>query len=466
MTGSNISEPARGADRVRFLSESINHQASAPGQPTSVWTMRSATRNAAACFVGCVCFALLHHAFAAPPANLQPAAALQDEQEARVEPRPEYVPGEILVKFVENARVAAISQARRRIGAQPLKSFPSIGVALWKLPADIAVHRGIELLSAPAVRGAIEYAEPNYIYYISDFPSDPMVGELWGMHNIGQTGGTLDADIDAPEAWDFQTGSSSVVVGIIDTGIDYTHEDLAANMWINPGEDLNANGIVDETDFNGVDDDGNGFIDDLRGWNFVSDDNDPFDDHRHGTHTAGTVGAVGDNGIGVVGVNWTVQLMPLKFLNSRGSGTTDDAIDAILYAASFEDGFGNKIVRVTNNSWGGGRRSNALKQAIEASGALFVAAAGNSGSSRKKYPAGYDLHNSSPSRRPTTTMSWPVSPTSARPGWTWGPRAWMFCPPLPVTPTASLAAPPWPHPMLPGWRPWSWPTTPPWTSWR
>jgi hypothetical protein len=173
------------------------------------------------------------------------------------------------------------------------------------------------------------------------------------------------------------------VVGVIDSGIDYNHEDLSANIWTNPGE------IPD----NDIDDDGNGYIDDVRGWNFVKDTNDPMDDNGHGTHCAGTIGAMGNNGKGVVGVNWNVKLMPLKFLNAGGSGSTDNAVDAVLYAASFEDSSNNKLIRITSNSWGGGRRSKTLENAIKDSGALFIAAAGNSGSSNKMLPAGYSLDN-------------------------------------------------------------------------
>ncbi len=144
---------------------------------------------------------------------------------------------------------------------------------------------------------------------------------------------------------------------------------------------------------NGVDDDGNGYVDDYRGWDFVNDDNDPMDDRFHGTHVAGTIGAMGNNSVGVVGVNWDIQIMPLKFLSAFGYGSTANAIKAINYAAWFEDGSGNKIVRVTSNSYGGGRNSKAEKDAIKNSGALFVASAGNSGSNRKQYPAGYPLNN-------------------------------------------------------------------------
>jgi subtilisin family serine protease len=229
---------------------------------------------------------------------------------------------------------------------------------------------------------AVEYAEPDYIVEALLLPNDPRFPELWGLHNTGQTGGTPDADIDAPEAWDIATDGSGIALGVIDTGVDYTHPDLASEIWINPGE------IAD----NGFDDDGNGFIDDIRGWDFVNNDNDPMDDHGHGTHVAGTIGAAGNNGIGVSGVNWYAKIAALKFLNKQGSGTTSDAIKAIQYAVMM--GF-----KITNNSWGGGGYSQALYDAIKAAneaGDLFVAAAGNSSTNTDlspSYPASYNLSN-------------------------------------------------------------------------
>ncbi len=319
---------------------------------------------------------------AEPPEQDPPG--MREAQQDPADAQPEYVPGELLVKFVDEAPDAAIVIAAQVVaGAEELKAFPPIGVQLWRLGPGVTVEQALEVLSWAAFADAVDFAEPNYIVHAFDVPNDPRFGEQWALHNTGQTGGTPGADIAAPDAWGIQTGSPSIVVGVIDTGIDYDHEDLAANIWINPGEIAG----------NGIDDDGNGFIDDVRGWDFVKDDNDPMDDNNHGTHTSGTVGAVGNNGIGVVGVNWTVTLMPLKFLNRQGRGTTADAIAAILYAASFEDGFGNKIVRITNNSWGGGSPSEALETAIAGSGALFVAAAGNSGRTTKMYPAGFDSDN-------------------------------------------------------------------------
>jgi hypothetical protein len=211
---------------------------------------------------------------------------------------------------------------------------------------------------------------------------------LWGLHNTGQNGGTPDADIDAPEAWDTATGSADVVVAVIDSGVDYNHEDLAANMWTNPGE-IPANEI---------DDDHNGYVDDVYGIDTCNGDSDPFDDNGHGTHCSGTIGAVGDNSIGVVGVNWDVRIMTLKFLSASGSGWTSDAIECLEYGIMMETDYGINL-KLTSNSWGGGGFSQSLYDAIEASGnagMLFVAAAGNSGSNNDAnphYPSSYDLAN-------------------------------------------------------------------------
>jgi subtilisin family serine protease len=138
------------------------------------------------------------------------------------------------------------------------------------------------------------YAEPNYIYDLNAVPNDPGFGQLWGLHNTGQLGGIIDADINAPEAWNITTGSSNVVIGVLDTGVDYTHQDLAANMFTNPGEIAG----------NGIDDDGNGWVDDVHGISATAESGDPMDTHGHGTHVSGTIAARGNNGIGVAGVSW------------------------------------------------------------------------------------------------------------------------------------------------------------------
>lgn len=246
----------------------------------------------------------------------------------------------------------------------------------------ISKGRVFEEIAEYAERADVDYAEPNYIVRLAAIPNDPGFSELYGLDNTGQTGGTPDADIDAPEAWDIQKGSQSAVIAVIDTGVDYTHPDLAANIWTNPGE----------IPGDGIDNDGNGFIDDVRGWDFYNNDNDPFDDQGHGTHVAGIIGARGNNATGVAGVNWNVKIMPLKFLDSGGWGTTADAIKAINYATAMN-------AHVMSNSWGGGGYSQFLKNAIAAAnakGILFVAAAGNDSSDNDiipAYPASFDVPN-------------------------------------------------------------------------
>lgn len=294
-----------------------------------------------------------------------------------VDPSLDYVPGELLIKFLPQAPPAAILEAARGLDAAEKERFANIGVRHWRLGQGISTAQALKILAAPGLQKWIDYAEPNYLVYAIHSSDDPDLGQLWGLYNSGQTGGTPGADIHAVEAWAAGfTGSPSVVVGVIDTGIDYTHPDLAANSWINPGE----------TAGNGIDDDGNGYIDDVRGWDFVNNDNNPIDDNGHGSHVAGTIGGVGNNGIGVAGVTWQVRLMPLKFLSAGGSGTTANAIKAVNYAAK-------KQVRITSNSWGGGASSKSLQDAIQNSGSLFIAAAGNNGLSSLHYPAGYSLAN-------------------------------------------------------------------------
>jgi hypothetical protein len=239
----------------------------------------------------------------------------------------------------------------------------------------------------------VRYVEPNFILSVADHgsvPDDPSFHELWGLDNFGQPvngfPGTAGADIDATGAWDVTTGDPTLVVGVVDTGVDYTHPDLIPNVWTNPGE--NCSGCRSDR----IDNDGNGYVDDFRGWDFLNDDNDPYDDHGHGTHVAGTIGAAGDNGVGVVGVNWSIKLMPLKFLGADGSGTTADAIRAVLYAA-------NLGALATNNSYGGDGFSQAFADAIayaDERGSLFVAAAGNSlanNDATPSYPASFSLPN-------------------------------------------------------------------------
>jgi subtilisin family serine protease len=236
-----------------------------------------------------------------------------------------------------------------------------------------------DVLGWAARTTGVTYVEPDFVIAPTIAANDPSRGQLWGLDNTGQSGGVVDADIDAPEAWNTTTGSRSVVVAVIDTGMDYNHPDLAANTWRNPGEVAG----------DGIDNDRNGFIDDVRGWDFANNDANPMDDNGHGSHVSGTIGAVGNNGVGVVGVNWQVSIMPLKFLDAAGSGSTSAAIAAINYATRMRRDFGINVV-ATNNSWGGGGLSTALRDAVDAgagAGILFVAAAGNESNNNDATPS-------------------------------------------------------------------------------
>jgi subtilisin family serine protease len=294
--------------------------------------------------------------------------------------------GPILVGFRAGIAASARAEVLAGVEARPVKRFAAIRSTLVSVAPGTGAQAIRDLKRDPRVR----YAEPNFVLHAADLPNDPFVPQLWGLDNTGQTvnwtAGTPDADIDAREAWSLSTGSPGVTVAVIDTGVDVSHPDLAANVWVNEGE--NCAGCRT----NGVDDDGNGYVDDWRGWDFVNGDNDPTDDNGHGTHVAGTIAAAGNNGLGVAGVTWSSKIMPLKFLGADGSGTTADAISAILYARA-------KGVPILNNSWGGGEFSQALLDAIgqtDSSGELFVAAAGNDFTNTDVepfYPSSYDMPN-------------------------------------------------------------------------
>jgi len=226
-------------------------------------------------------------------------------------------------------------------------------------------------------------AEPDLIYYPSGSADDPAFqnGAQWGLRNTGQNGGSPGADISAVAAWDIRSDASDVVVAVVDTGARLTHEDLEANLWTNP----------DEVPGNGVDDDGNGVVDDVHGFDAIAGSGRPADEDGHGTHVAGTIGARGDNATGVAGVAWRARLMPIRFLGPDG-GFLSDAIEGLAYAR--EEG-----AAIVNNSWASGGFSSGLRDAIErlaGEDILFVAAAGNDGSdndARPSYPASYTVDN-------------------------------------------------------------------------
>ncbi|MFN6051805.1 MAG: S8 family serine peptidase [Planctomycetia bacterium] len=283
----------------------------------------------------------------------------------------------ILVQFNPDAEASGNLNLH---GAKILRSLEIVdGLYELQIPAGTSVQQALATFRADT---RVNVAEANYRLMLERIPNDPSFGSLYGMNNTGQTGGLVDADIDAPEAWDISTGTRNTIVAVIDSGVDYTHPDLAANMWRNAGEVAG----------DGVDNDGNGYVDDMYGYDFANNDADPMDDNSHGTHVAGTIGAVGNNGIGVAGVNWNTRIMALKFLGADGSGSTAGAISALNYAVQMG-------AKVSNNSWGGGGFSSLLSTAISNArnaGHIFVAAAGNSASNNDvtaNYPSNYTQDN-------------------------------------------------------------------------
>jgi subtilisin family serine protease len=300
----------------------------------------------------------------------------------------------VLVRFKASSAQSARAQARAQIGGTRLRSYTIVpGLELIRLPAGVGIEQALTLLRRLP---SVAYAHANAVIHIDQQPpDDEYFAEQWALHNTGQGSGfgvwppgTPDADIDWPEAWADPVGGA--VVAILDTGIDYRHGDLGPNVWMNAAE---VNGST------GVDDDGNGYVDDIRGWDFAGNDNDPLDGHGHGTHVAGTVAAVTNNAYGVAGVMWSGQVMALKILADDGYGFLSDAVTAIEYATA-------KGVRVANNSWGYSEFApedlddhEALHDAIEAAQAadlLFVAAAGNDTvdtDTTPHYPSAFDLDN-------------------------------------------------------------------------
>ncbi|MFW6061372.1 MAG: S8 family serine peptidase, partial [Planctomycetota bacterium] len=287
------------------------------------------------------------------------------------------------------AEVAADNAALRATASdvEVVRQLGRDGTFLLQVPEAMSQQ---QVLSLVGEMTGFRFAEPDFLVQTHNTtPDDPMFEQLWGMHNTGQTGGVADADIDAPEAWDLNTGTGDVIVGVIDTGVDYNHPDLAENMWRNPGE----------TPGDGIDNDGNGYVDDVYGWDFHSNNADPYDDHYHGTHVAGTIGAVGNNDYGVAGVSWDAQIMALKFLDAGGSGYTSDAVEAVNYATMMRQDYGVNLV-ATNNSWGGGGYSQAMFEALQANrdaNMLFMAAAGNNygrnNDYHSHYPSNYEVEN-------------------------------------------------------------------------
>ncbi|MBC7421109.1 MAG: S8 family serine peptidase [Bdellovibrio sp.] len=295
------------------------------------------------------------------------------------------VPGEYVVRLKKNINKFNTMQLSQSLRASIKSVIPSLHIVVVKRPVFETTNSAVKSL---AENPMVDVVEPNYIYKANQVPNDPMLGQLWGFKNSGQADsggkvGIAGVDIDVEKAWDIETGSKNMIVAVIDTGIDFNHPDLKDNLWTNLAE---ANGVA------GVDDDGNGVIDDIHGFNSITGTGNAQDDQGHGSHCAGTIGAKGDDGKGIVGINWNVQLMAVKFLDANGSGTLENAIKSIDYATRMG-------AKVLSNSWGGGDFSQTLFDVIDASskaGAIFIAAAGNDGSNNDDvaaYPASFEVEN-------------------------------------------------------------------------
>lgn len=357
-----------------------------------------------------------------------------------------FASGELLVQFAPGTSAAVWGRAIAAVNGRVAEwvSGPGLAgaagnadipmVARISLGRGVSVDQAIDILSH---RPGVDFAEPNWVVSASAVANESSYTNngLWGMYGDLTTPANRFGS-QAGEAWaDGAIGSMKTVVGVIDSGVDYTHPDLYQNIWLNPNEipealraslvdadgdglitfrdlndarnsasvsDLNANGRIDAGDLlrdtrweDGVDGDSNGYLDDLIGWDFVNNDNDPYDDNNHGTHVAGTIGAVGGNGVGVAGVTWATQIVALKFLAASGSGYTSNAVKAVDYFTTASTKSAQLDFVATNNSWGGGGSSTAMLDAIVRGGAadiLFVAAAGNSTSNNDvtaSFPSNY-----------------------------------------------------------------------------
>jgi subtilisin family serine protease/outer membrane protein assembly factor BamB len=313
-----------------------------------------------------------------------PVVITPDANRPRQTPRTPWVDHQLLVRVKPGITLDLLEKVAARFEAKVIESFPNTpGLFLLSLPKSITVPFAADLIGK---QPEIAHAAANVLYYTSTVPNDSHFVALWGLHDSSSTD-PADPDIDAAEYWDHFTGNDRAVIGVIDTGVDYLHSDLAPNMWVNPNE----------IDGNGIDDDNNGYVDDVHGIDAIILTGNPIDSHFHGTHVAGTIGAVGNNGFGVAGVAWTARIAACKFLDSNGAGSDAGAVRCLDYFTALK-ARGVNIV-ATNNSWGANQQSTILRDAIarhQTAGILFVAAAGNEAANNDQkpvYPASFDLPN-------------------------------------------------------------------------
>src|SRR4051812_42508335 len=298
---------------------------------------------------------------------------------------PDYAPGEVIVKFRDGVSPTERADALHDRGASMKRALPTGRTVLAATAPDESVPDAVDRLEADP---RVAWAEPDAYRHAGALPNDPLLAQQWALRNTGQTvdgaAGAADADIHAAEAWERTTGSPDVKVAVVDSGINFGQPDLAPNIWRNPGE----SGGGRET--NGVDDDGNGFVDDWRGWDFVQSDNDPSDNYGHGSHVAGTIAARGDNGIGVAGVAWRASLIPVRVLDNTDRGVCSDTAAGMAYAV-------HAGARIVNLSVGARLPCQAERDVIDgAPDTLFVVAAMNDGrdvDTTGGYPCAYTEPN-------------------------------------------------------------------------
>lgn len=291
-------------------------------------------------------------------------------------------PGRLFVKYKDSPLFGTLSVVKAAVeetyGLELIRRYTFIDTFLYKTHWN-----PMETLRALSRDPNIDYVEMDRkVRKDIVFPNDPRFDSQWGLHNTGQNGGFADADIDAPEAWTKSTGIRRVIVAVLDSGIDYNHNDLKANMWINQGE----------IGGNGLDDDGNGYVDDLHGINTLIGDGDPMDDDGHGTHVAGIIGAVGNNGTGLSGVCWHCSLMAIKFLDEEGDGWLSNELEGIEYAVNH----GADIINGSFGTYDASRVEENAIRAAQSAGLLFVFSSGNDGlndDQTRHYPSAYDVDN-------------------------------------------------------------------------